>query len=148
MRKISIFVFLALASLLFVVVVFVLEGRGERALGGNGALAGLGVKAEGASGGVGLGGALLSGEVRLRFAPSQHPFSSEEAASRYYARYRELLFPDLSNPGLVDVEVLAKLTKGEDLHLALGQVGDLEVVDAVPKLIDLLSSSDLSLIHI
>lgn len=85
---------------------------------------------------------LLPGEVRLRFNPSKHPFSSVDAAEAYYAKYRSLLFPDAADSRLRDAEVLASLRSGKNLHLAIGQVGELEIVDAVPYLLKFLSKSE------
>lgn len=87
------------------------------------------------------GGKLLPGEVRLRFNPSKHPFSSKDAAATYYATYKNLLFPDASNPRLRDEDVLADLKNGKNLQLALGQVGELEIVEAVPYLLKFLKES-------
>lgn len=84
---------------------------------------------------------LLPGEVRLRFNPSKHPFSSADAAEVYYAKYKNLLFPDATNPRLRDEDVLADLKSGKNLQLALGQVGELEIVEAVPYLLNFLNES-------
>lgn len=88
------------------------------------------------------GKALQSGEVRLRFDLSKHPFSSQKAADFYYSEYKKLLFPDMPDPSSWIDPILKDLAEKKNLNLTLGQVGRLEVVEAVPLLLDLLKSSE------
>lgn len=85
---------------------------------------------------------LQPGEVRLRFDPSKHPFSSQEAADFYYSEYKKLLFPDVTDPSSWVDPILKDLAAKKNLNLTLGQVGRLEVVEAVPLLLDLLKFSE------
>lgn len=85
---------------------------------------------------------LKPGEVRLRFDPSKHPFSSKEAADFYYSEYKKLLFPDVSAPSSWFGQILEDVEDGNNLHLALGLVEERELIEATPLLLGLLKNSN------
>ena len=87
------------------------------------------------------GSELLPGEVVLRFNPKKHPFSSQVSADAYYYTYRKLISSNSLGNHLVYDEVLNNLKNERDLESSLGQVGLLEMVEAVPHLVRFLNNT-------
>lgn len=92
--------------------------------------------------GLQFSGRYIKNNVRLRFDPRKHPHFSSDSRDYYYNTYKTLLFPKEQDPFSTDRRLIANLKAGRDLSRTLGEIGRLEVAEALPFLIDLLGRSE------